>query len=250
MSEQTALTINWAALRAPFNPNDVDFRLQSVYEKDGKTKGIAIAYMDARLVQERLDDIVGPQNWSFDWQPMATKDNAVIAAKGILTILGVSKSDIGDCDATEKNKASVSDALKRAAVMWGIGRYLYGLGTFFCETEKRGKNDVIPESEIKKMRGKLPHSNGQKATSTSEDAQSQDTPRPPAAPTQLAPRPTPQEGVVQSGKMRYALKAKYATVGAQDAFLTQLGIDPTLKEYTAAVYQHVVDALQKAQVQA
>jgi hypothetical protein len=142
-------TIDFAALRAPFAPESVDFRLQKTI---GETKGIAIAYMDARLVQDRLDDVVGPANWSFDWTPLPTANGAFTIAKGTLTICGVSKSDVGDAGLTEPTKSTVSDALKRAAVMWGIGRYLYDLGTFYCDVDKKN----IPDAEIAKMRAKLP----------------------------------------------------------------------------------------------
>ena len=232
-------SIDWAALRAPFNPEEVDFRLQSTYEKDGKVKGIAIAYMDARLVQDRLDEVVGPENWSFDWQPMATKDNAVIAAKGTLTICGVSKSDIGDCDATEKNKASVSDAEKRAAVQWGIGRYLYGLGTFFCETEKRGKSDVIPEAEVRKMRGKLPRPDGYKAPQAAPVAPPpQSTPRPPAATAQPARAVT---GNVQTGPDALATDRQVTSIRKLCAALQRP--EPDLATMTFAAARDVLTQL-------
>ncbi len=191
--------INWTALRAPFTPDDVDFRLQSTFNQGEKIKGIAIAYMDARLVQDRLDEVVGPENWSFDWQPMATKDNAVIAAKGTLTICGVSKSDIGDCDATERNKASVSDAFKSAAVMWGIGRYMYGLRSSFCEVEVRGQTKVIPAAEIKRLRATLPKATPAKPA----PSQTQPTPIRPAV-AQPAPATAPMATSQQAANIRKA----------------------------------------------
>ena len=127
-------------------------------------------------------------------------------------------------------------------------------------------NMLVQKSRCPELEGKNYHKPGQQAAdilkawlsgapkasvtvAASEPVpQPQGTPRPPAAPTQLAPRTAPQEGVVPVGKMRYALKAVYPNVDAQDDFLKEHGIDPTLKEYSAANYQHVVDAL-KAQAQ-
>ena len=79
-----------------------------------------------------------------------------------------------------------------------------------------------------------------------KSAQPQATPRPPVAPAQV----TPADATVVAGKARHLMnRAGYHTIATQDAFLAELGIDPTLRTYTAEVYQHIVDAL-KAQVQA
>lgn len=147
--------IDWQQLRAPFLPSDMDFRIQSIHERDGKKQAIVVAYIDARAVQDRLDDVVGPENWSFDWEPLVTGNGTVTVAKGTLTICGVSKSDVGDAGKTEPTKASVSDALKRAAVMWGIGRYIYALDVMFTGVEMRGKNEIIPAEDLKRLRAAL-----------------------------------------------------------------------------------------------
>jgi len=119
MSEQS---IDWARIRrelaAPFAAADVK-------TKPGRGRE-QVSYVDARTVAERLDAVVGPENWAFDWLPMIVSEDAIHVVKGTLTIYGVSKADIGDSEKIEPNKGAVSDALKRAAVLWGIGRYLYG----------------------------------------------------------------------------------------------------------------------------
>ncbi len=167
MSEQE---INWqaigAALRAPFDPTDVDFRPQGgTFGKNGVTMSRAIAYIDARTVQDRLDAVCGVDGWSFDFEPLATAGGKVTAAKGKLTIFGVTKCDVGDGDATETTKASVSDALKRAAVQFGIGRYLYGLGPFWVTLKKDDNGKIIgmADGEADHARAKLPRSDGRQA---------------------------------------------------------------------------------------
>jgi hypothetical protein len=61
------------------------------------------------------------------------------------------KSDgAGDTD-HEAEKGGLSDAFKRAAVHWGIGRYLYRLDSPWVAIEQAGKSYKIAESE----RGKL-----------------------------------------------------------------------------------------------
>ncbi len=147
--------INWQKLREPFPPQDVEFRIQSVFERNGKKQAIVVPYIDARAVQDRLDDVVGPENWSFNWEPLMTANGTVTVAKGTLTICGVSKSDVGDAGKTEPTKASVSDALKRAGVMWGIGRYIYALDTMITGVETRGKSECIPAEDVKRLRAAL-----------------------------------------------------------------------------------------------
>lgn len=148
---------NWTEvarqLQEPFDPADVEFRPQGKLI-DGR--GRAIAYVDARVVAARLDAVIGPGNWAFDWQPVIL-DNVVRVVKGTLTIYGVGKSDIGDGDKTEVSKAAVSDALKRAAVLWGPGRYLYSLDAERVQgTPGQGDNWYIPDAELKRLRAKLP----------------------------------------------------------------------------------------------
>jgi hypothetical protein len=108
------------ALLAPFPSNMVEVR-------EGK-----FFFIDARAVQSRLDETVGPGNWEFDFEVICQDLNGV-AIKGRLTVLGVTKCEAGehwkasDRDKIEVFKAAVSDALKRCAVQFGIGRYLYEL---------------------------------------------------------------------------------------------------------------------------
>lgn len=128
-------------LSAPFPADAIHWRAQTVTQ-DG-SKALALAYLDARDVMDRLDEAVGPSNW---------KDGYVETPKGRtfctleIRVDGewIAKTDgAGDTD-VEGEKGSISDALKRAAVKWGIGRYLYDLGNVWApcesyEVDDRGK---------------------------------------------------------------------------------------------------------------
>ncbi len=160
-----AQAIDWqrirVALSAPFAPEQIDFRVQGgkPFARDGKQYGRVVAYIDSRTVAERLDDVVGPGAWSFDWEPLAMDKAEVVTVKGTLTIHGVGKADIGDAGETERSKAAVSDALKRAAVLWGIGRYLYDLGTFYGQVTVSGERITgLASGAIGELRAKLPRS--------------------------------------------------------------------------------------------
>lgn len=117
-----------AALSAPFDPRDVKFKPQMVKNN----RALAMAYIDARLVMERLDEVIGVENWQDEYQSLA--DGSVqcqLRVRFPTSDEWVCKSDVGSPseqpDAGDRLKAAFSDALKRAAVKFGIGRYLYRL---------------------------------------------------------------------------------------------------------------------------
>lgn len=122
------------SLGAEFEPSAIHWRAQTVTERNGKHSALALAYLDARNVMERLDEVCGPANWQDRYEE--TPKGRIICTLSIcIDGYWVNKSDgAGDTD-VEGDKGALSDALKRAAVKWGIGRYLYGLGTTWAECE-------------------------------------------------------------------------------------------------------------------
>jgi hypothetical protein len=102
---------------------------------------MALAYLDARDVQDRLDLVCGPENWQCEYSE--TVKGRVICRIGIrVNDEWVWKADGAGDTAVEGEKGGISDAFKRAAVPWGIGRYLYRLSAPWvpCETyERNGK---------------------------------------------------------------------------------------------------------------
>ncbi len=127
------------ALAAEFPQASVSWRAQSL-TKDG-TKAMALAYIDARDVMERLDEVCGPAGWQCDYPHAGAKTVCRIGIK--IGDEWVWKSNgAGDSD-IEAEKGALSDAFKRAAVLWGIGRYLYAMPSPWvpCESyEKGGKH--------------------------------------------------------------------------------------------------------------
>lgn len=108
-------------LGQPFPEGEVEFLPRN--PKNGRA--LALAYIDARSVMNRLDAVVGPGNWAWDYDVLAPTGKLV---KGKLTVCGVMKCDAGEADKEDEPlKSAVSDALKRCAVHFGIGRYLYYL---------------------------------------------------------------------------------------------------------------------------
>jgi hypothetical protein len=98
-----------------------------------------VAYIDARDVQKKLDNDVGSFNWSCRYEEIK---NNLFCHIGIYDgVREVWKSDCGTESNVEKQKGEASDSFKRAAVMWGIGRFLYDITPIKLESIKntRGK---------------------------------------------------------------------------------------------------------------
>lgn len=93
--------------------------------------GRDLVYITARAVMNRLDDVLGPENWWDEYQPI---EDAVICRLTIRLPDGqlLTKCDVGGNsktqDASDVEKSGFSDAFKRAAVKFGVGRHLYGDG--------------------------------------------------------------------------------------------------------------------------
>jgi hypothetical protein len=87
--------------------------------------GRMLDYIDARFVMDRLDAAVGQENWQDKFEDLP--NGSVRCGIGIRQADGwVWKWDVGDVSDIEPVKGAHSDAFKRAAVKWGIGRDLYG----------------------------------------------------------------------------------------------------------------------------
>ena len=82
-----------------------------------------VAYIDARDVQDLFDDVCGAENWQVLYEEH--KGNLFAKIGVLMGDKWVWKSDCGTESNVEKQKGEASDAFKRAAVMWGVGRFLY-----------------------------------------------------------------------------------------------------------------------------
>lgn len=137
------------ALKAPFAPDAVSWRVGST--TGDKKKGMALAFIDARDVMDRLDAVVGPAGWERR-HPHVEKTTTCELTLILPDGTRVTKSDgAGDTD-VEAEKGSLSDSFKRAAVNWGIGRYLYDLPSPWVELEAAGRSYKIAAGEMTKLR--------------------------------------------------------------------------------------------------
>jgi len=147
-----------------------------------------MAFSDLRAYQERLDAVCG-LDWSVEYQPWG--DRRIIAR---LTIRGVTRSSTGEMDAQdEKNNmggtVAEAQAMKRAAAMWGLGRYLYELPSVWVEFDAQAKRITkAGETELdKRYREWYARKTAQKPQDARQPAAAQK----PAAPPPVAPPSTP-----------------------------------------------------------
>ena len=110
-------------LFAEFPKDAISWRAQTL-TKDG-TKAMALAYIDARDVMDRLDSVVGADGWQDRYEFSGARTICYLSIK--IDGEWVTKADGAGDTAVEAEKGAISDAFKRAAVKWGIGRYLYDL---------------------------------------------------------------------------------------------------------------------------
>lgn len=116
-------------LKEPFAQSDVDFRIARVFKNN--QKAVVLAYITSRAVMDRLDEVIGIDNWTDNYQVLA---NGVVCDLSVrINDEWISKQDTAPFTNVEALKGGFSNALKRAAVKFGIGRYLYSLPQYYVE---------------------------------------------------------------------------------------------------------------------
>ena len=136
-------------LAEPFPVESVKFRPGAT--TNDKSKGLALAYIDARDVMDRLDQVITPPNWQCKYSVV---NGIVVCDIGVFHIRHTNnedhdntyrgdlygwvwKGDGAGATDVEGQKGAMSDSFKRAAVKWGIGRYLYDLPNWWEELNDR-----------------------------------------------------------------------------------------------------------------
>jgi hypothetical protein len=170
-------------LQKPFNYSDIKWRIQE-NPKGDSTEGEAfvLAYVSNRAIQNRFDEVFGPSNWKNEFKEwheikmtldlngllaISDKSNYKSEKQVALAFLqdyttpsqlcGISvydedkkewitKWDGADGTNFEETKGGLSDAMKRAAYQWGVGRYLYDLKASKAKVKKYGRTWVITEN--------------------------------------------------------------------------------------------------------
>jgi hypothetical protein len=154
-------------LSDPFESSDIEWRVQASGIKKDKQSGWVrvVPYITSRAVQQRLDDVFGVLGWENTYKEakqstIATKawaDGKLVTTEkmvnnwlcGITVYNGdkkITKWDGAEETAIEPFKGGLSGATKRAAVQFGIGRYLYHLNVEYATCKQvNSRFDVSEE---------------------------------------------------------------------------------------------------------
>ena len=102
-----------------------------------KGQGVAqlVGYIDGRTCMKLLDE---KGDWSVKHEPIVA-DGKLIGVQATIIIDDVARSDVGVPSNQDPVKGAYSDALKRAAVHFGIGRELYELPQVYAGYDPEAK---------------------------------------------------------------------------------------------------------------
>jgi hypothetical protein len=143
------------ALAAPFPIEEISWRVGPTNDKsraEGQPlRGQPLCYVDARTVMDRLDSVMGIDGWQCNYTPGVGP--SIVCNIGV-RIAGdwIWKGDGAGPSDNEPEKGALSDAFKRAAVRFGVGRYLYDIKAPWLELEQRGKTAFIREADHGRLR--------------------------------------------------------------------------------------------------
>lgn len=143
-------------LQKPFTPDEMSWRVQRKWSSSNGAYAHLLAYVDSRAIFDRLDDVMSPENWRNTKKVVSLLKEEIVTeykngknvevvdatgkpvtrtvrVEGMIDVLEL-RNDEGEWirreDGAEPRdvhsfKSACSDSIKRAAVLWGIGRYLY-----------------------------------------------------------------------------------------------------------------------------
>lgn len=145
-------------LQAPFKPEEIEWRVQSATVNDRGTQLLVLPYITSRSIMKRLDDVFGGF-WQSNFDKVVVGNQEAFTCRLSIKIGGewITRSDASAVSDIEAVKGGHSNALKRAAVHWGIGRYLYDLDSVWVPLKQRGKHYVNGNF---KVRGNNQHLKG------------------------------------------------------------------------------------------
>ncbi|ONG91543.1 hypothetical protein BKK40_09020 [Bacillus cereus] len=114
------------SLQAEFPVEQLGWKIINTFESHGRFFAFVAPFVDARAIQDRFDEVFGIDNWQVSyekWGEKATKCTISV----FLNERWISKEDGSEESDYSSVKGGFSNSLKRAAVLWGVGRYLYNV---------------------------------------------------------------------------------------------------------------------------
>ena len=176
--------INKLSAPFPFEAVEAKIQVNGTDKNTGAATGMVVFYVDSRTIQNRLDEVLGHFNWKNQY--LTWQNNAQLCGIAIYNEERnewIPKYDGAECSNIEPIKGGLSDSFKRAACVWGIGRYLYEIEGVWVYTEQRGKGTYVKKDQQSKLKeayeaavnkifgaGTVQPSPGSKATDTGSTA--------------------------------------------------------------------------------
>lgn len=129
---------NWRFdLMHQFDETEIEWRCQKAGIKNERTWAQVVPYITSRAIYSRLDDVIGPDLWQTTY-----RETNVGGEDGFICGIGICiegtwiwKHNGAGCGDQSPIKAGCSNSFKRAAVEWGIGRYLYNMTAEFVDVQ-------------------------------------------------------------------------------------------------------------------
>lgn len=137
-------------LQRPLPSSAVRFRADG--EPDAKGRVRCLVYIDARMAAFRLTDAA--PGWEEQYEALPAGSGSGVSLRCLLTVEGTTRIGYGNGNDV---KAAESDALKRAAVKFGVGASLYGLPTLYASeggywVKRNGKIGGLTATGVKELR--------------------------------------------------------------------------------------------------
>lgn len=119
-------------LDEPFSANDIEWRIQQAGKASNGIWAKVLAYVTNRAIMKRLDEVCGKSGWRNEYRDIPNGGGVECGISIKVDGEWITKWDAAENTQVEAVKGGRSGAMKRAAVQWGIGRYLYDLTEGFA----------------------------------------------------------------------------------------------------------------------
>ena len=137
------------ALQSPFDIKHIEWRVQSAAKNNNGFRVLVLPYITSRVLMDRLDDVCGGY-WQSHYDKIVMTGAEAFQCRLSLKIgkEWITRTDAAEVSDIQSVKGGHSNALKRAGVQWGIGRYLYELKPFWVEVKERGEHNVYGNFKV------------------------------------------------------------------------------------------------------
>lgn len=146
-----------AALSRRFPAEDLAWKPVSILREQGKAR--VVPYVTNRAIMDRLDQVCGPENWRNEYLP--GPNGGLLCGISIRlvredhTAEWVTKWDGAENTQLEPVKGGLSASMRRAAVQWGIGRYLYRIPPVLAPVDEKGRLTERPHLPLEYLPEKV-----------------------------------------------------------------------------------------------